>query len=276
MSELLAARPAGARAREREQPRAVFTVARRLAPHALLIVAVLSAWEAASRHLHDTTIVSGPVDIAVQLWRWLLDGTLVSNTSTTLEELAIGFALGGAAAVAAAIVLSEWPPLGRFFEPYLLALSAVPNIALVPMFLVWFGIGMETKIAIGAIATFFVIFVNLYAGLRETNPHLMDLARILRATRWQRLWKIRWIAASTFLVAGIKAALPRTLIAVIVAEFLASTHGLGFIIVRAANLMNATGVFAGTLVLTGVVYALIATISFVERKMFRWKPRELR
>jgi NitT/TauT family transport system permease protein len=252
------------------------TRGRRLIPHVLMLGTIAGLWQLGADQLDDPTLVVGPKAMASQLSAWVTDGTLALNAGYTIAALVIGFTIGTFIAEAVAVLLSEWPKLGRFLEPYILALSAIPNIALVPMFIVWFGIGIETKIVICALATFFVVFVSAYTGLRSTDSHLLELARILRATRWQRLWKIKLMASVPFFLAGVKAALPRALIAVVVAEFLSSNRGVGYLIVRNALLMNTAGVFAGTFVLAGLVYLLIGFTASLEASLLRWKPKERR
>jgi NitT/TauT family transport system permease protein len=248
----------------------------RLGSHVVVLAVIGLLWQWAAAAVDDATILCAPIAVAVQLWTWIFDGTLVVNVGYTFTALTLGFLLGLIFAEGAAVALEEFRSIGDFAEPYILALSAVPNIALAPMFIAWFGLGLSTKLIICGMTTFFTVFVSLYAGLRATEPHLLEMARILDATRWQRLLKIKIFASIPFLVAGVKSALPRALIAVVVAEFISSNKGIGYLILRNAQLMNTAGVFAGALVLTLIAYGLMFVTSRAERRLEIWKPAERR
>jgi NitT/TauT family transport system permease protein len=256
-------------------PLSIAGYGKKIAAHLLMLTVIGAAWQYTSDHfVADQMLLTGPIEVIQRLWTWLIDGTIAVNLAYTLGALIGGFIIGTVIAQVTAILLTEWPRVGQFLEPYIMALSAIPNIAFVPMFIVWFGIGIETKILICLKATFFVVFVNSYSGLRNTDAHLLEMARILKASRWQRLWHVKLMASVPFFLAGAKLAVPRALIAVVVAEFLASNKGIGYLIVRNAQLLDTAAVFAGTIVLTVIVYALIGLTTSIENRLLRWKPRE--
>lgn len=221
-------------------------------------------------------VISSPSEVGSQLADWFRDGTVVHNLTFTLRALVYGFLIGAVLAELTAIVLSESKALGRFFEPYIMALSAVPNTALAPIFIIWFGFGIAPKVVSGAMATFFVLVVSAHTGLRDTDPHLLELSRILRASRLKRLLKVKLPASLPFLLVGLRLALPRAIISVVVAEFLASSRGVGFLMVRSSNLLNTSGVFAATILLTALVYGVTGLMLAVEQRVLRWRPTERR
>lgn len=249
---------------------------RRLAQHVLFVGAVIAIWQALAGRAVDSLILASPSSIAGQFGTWVSNGYLWSNLSYTLESLLTGFIVGSVAATVFSMLLSESQAIGRFIEPYILALSSVPYMALAPLFLLWFGTGLTSKIVVCALTTFFVVFVNAFAGMRDTDSHLLELGRILRASRWQRFRSIKLPASLPFLIAGLKLALPRALIAVVIAEFLASDRGLGNVLVTAGQQLNTAGVFLAAVVLAVLVFMLTGLATMAERRLLRWKPAEHR
>lgn len=244
--------------------------------HVLFVAALLVLWQFASGRLIDPLLVASPSTIAVRLYGWLGDGTLWQNLRPTLVALLAGFALGAALAFAVAVVFVEVPPLGRFFENYILALGAVPFVALAPLLVIWFGLGLEPKVVVAALTTFCSFFANAFTGLRETDPQLLELGRILRASRCQRLTKVRFWSAMPYLTSGIKQSLPRAVFAVIVIEFLASNKGLGYLVTSSGNNLDMPGLFAAVVVLVVVTQGLLFLVRLGEQRLLFWQPRERR
>lgn len=244
--------------------------------HVLFVAAILGLWQYASGHWIDPLLVASPSTIAVRLWQWLGDGTLWQNLEPTLVALLAGFVIGVIIAFAVAVVFAEIPPLGRFFENYILALGAVPFVALAPLLIIWFGLGLEPKIVVAALTAFCSFFANAFTGLRETNPQLLEMGRILHATRWQRLTKVRFWSAMPYLTSGIKQSLPRAVFAVIVIEFLASNKGLGYLITSSGNNLDMPGLFGAVIVLVVVTQGLLLLVRLAEQRLLFWQPRERR
>lgn len=244
--------------------------------HVLFVAAILGVWQYASGRWIDPLLVASPATIAVRLWQWLGNGTLWQNLEPTLVALLIGFVIGAIAAFAVAVVFAEIPPLGKFFENYILALGAVPFVALAPLLIIWFGLGLEPKIVVAALTAFCSFFANAFTGLRETNPQLLEMSRILHASRWQRLIKVRFWSAMPYLTSGIKQSLPRAVFAVIVIEFLASSKGLGYLITSSGNNLDMPGLFGAVLVLVIVTQGLLFLVRLAEQRLLFWQPQERR
>jgi NitT/TauT family transport system permease protein len=244
--------------------------------HVLFVAAILGVWQYASGRWIDPLLVASPSTIAVRLWQWLGDGTLWQNLEPTLVALLAGFVIGVIIAFAVAVVFAEIPPLGRFFENYILALGAVPFVALAPLLIIWFGLGLEPKIVVAALTAFCSFFANAFTGLRETNPQLLEMGRILHASRWQRLAKVRFWSAMPYLTSGIKQSLPRAVFAVIVIEFLASNKGLGYLITSSGNNLDMPGLFGAVIVLVVVTQGLLALVRLAEQRLLFWQPQERR
>ena len=244
--------------------------------HVLFVAAFLGLWQYASGRWIDSLLVASPSTIAVRLYDWLLDGNLWLNLEPTLEALLVGFVIGTALAFVIAVVFADIPPLGRFFENYILALGAVPFVALAPLLIIWFGLGLEPKIVVAALTTFCSFFANAYTGLRETNPQLLELTRILNASRWQRLIKVQLWSAMPYLTSGVKQSLPRAVFAVIVIEFLASNRGLGYLITSSGNNLDMPGLFGAVVILVIVTQGLLYLVRLGEQRLLYWQPKERR
>jgi NitT/TauT family transport system permease protein len=244
--------------------------------HVLFVAAILGLWQYASGRWIDPLLVASPSTIAVRLYDWLLDGNLWFNLEPTLEALLVGFVIGTILAFVAAVVFVNIPPLGRFFENYILALGAVPFVALAPLLIIWFGLGLEPKIVVAALTTFCSFFANAYTGLGETSPQLLELSRILHASRLQRLVKIQFWSAMPYLTSGVKQSLPRAVFAVIVIEFLASNRGLGYLITSSGNNLDMPGLFGAVIVLVIVTQGLLYLVRLGEQRLLFWQPKERR
>jgi NitT/TauT family transport system permease protein len=244
--------------------------------HVLFVAALLGLWQLASGRWIDPLLVASPSTIAQRLGDWLGDGTLWDNLRPTLVALLVGFVIGVLLAFAVAVLFTEVPPLGRFFENYILALGAVPFVALAPLLIIWFGLGLEPKIVVAALTTFCSFFANAFTGLRETDPQLLELGRILHASQRQRLTKLRFWSAMPYLTSGVKQSLPRAVFAVIVIEFLASNKGLGYLITSSGNNLDMPGLFGAVIALVVVTQGLLFLIRLGEKRLLFWQPQERR
>ena len=240
--------------------------------HGLFVVAFLAIWEWASGRLIKPFWVSKPTKIAGSLIEWLGTAEFWEHLGTTVSELALGFLLGTGVALVIGFVFGEFRRIGEFFDAYLAALYGVPRTALAPLFILWFGIGLGSKVAQAAIMCFFLVLFNTIAGLLAVDPELINMARVVGSTRLQILTKIKVPSAFPFIMTGIKVGLPNALIGAIVAEFISSNHGVGYLIVRASMSFDTASLFAGIIVLATVVFALNRVLVRVERHVLRWRP----
>ncbi|QEO14836.1 ABC transporter permease [Agromyces intestinalis] len=247
-----------------------------IALHAAFVLVVLVAWQLASGTLIDPLLVSSPIEVLARLGDWIVTGHLFFHAQFTLIALAAGFTAGAVVAFALAVVLAGFPRFGRFAEIYIIVFNGIPTIALVPLFIVWFGFGLETKIFMGYLTAFFIVFIASFQGLRSTDPKYLELARVLEASRLQTLFRFRIQATLPFLASAFKLALPATALAVVTAEFLGSNRGLGYLLIRASNLLDMASLFAAVLIVTALVQALSLTASSVESRLLVWIPKEKR
>ena len=150
-------------------------------------IAFLAIWQLASGRLIDPFYVSSPTEVAAKLWQWFASGTLWNAFAYTMQAMLLGFGIGALGGFIVGFVLGRSPVLARLFDPYITAIYCMPKIALAPLLIMWFGIGIESKIAMAALVVFFLVFLNTFAGVRDVNPLYIHATRIMGANRWQLL-----------------------------------------------------------------------------------------
>lgn len=233
---------------------------------------LLAFWEVASGRLVKTIYVSKPSDIAQRLYEVFASGEIWPHLAITAKELALGYLLGMACGLAGGYALGRAPRLARVAEPYVMAFYGIPKIALAPLFIIWFGIGMWSKVALAAIMVFFLVFYNVYTGVRGVDRDLVALARVMGADERQLGRHVYLPASAPFVLLGMRMAIPYAVIGVIVGEFTSSTKGLGLFIHYASDTYDPAGVFAGIAILLAFVVLAGSLAGRVERRLLRWRP----
>jgi NitT/TauT family transport system permease protein len=234
-------------------------------------IAFLALWHAASGRWIDTLLISSPEAVGGRLWRWTLDGTLWSNLSITLEATAFGFLIGCGMGFGLGLLFGRFQMVADVFDPYITAIYSIPKIALAPLFIIWFGIGIESKIAVSAAIVFFVIFLNTYTGVREVNPLYVNTTRIMGGGEFAVMRYVIIPSAASWVITGLKVSVPYALVGTVIGEFMSSNSGIGFLISQATGLFNTASVFAGIIVLA-VVGAIINTgLKYLEAWVLRWR-----
>jgi NitT/TauT family transport system permease protein len=234
-------------------------------------IALLLFWQWASGRLIREIYVSKPTAVAQRLYELFASGEIYPHLWTTGQELVLGYVIGVAGGVIGGYTLGRSPRLARIFEPYVMAFYGVPKIALAPLFIIWFGIGMGSKVALASIMVFFLVFYNVFAGVRSVDRELVNLTLIMGANQRQLTYHVFLPAAAPFVMLGMRLAIPYSVIGVIVGEFTSSAQGLGLFIHEASSTYDPAGVFAGIVILL----AFVATANFlaggVERRLLRWR-----
>jgi NitT/TauT family transport system permease protein len=237
----------------------------------LVGVGFLALWHVASGRWIDTLLISSPEAVGSRLWRWALDGTLWRNLSVTLEATAFGFLIGCGVGFGLGLLFGRLQLLADVFDPYLTAIYSIPKIALAPLFIIWFGIGIESKIAVSAAIVFFVIFLNTYTGVREVNPLYVNTTRIMGGGEAAVMRYVIIPSAASWVITGLKVSVPYALVGTVIGEFMSSNSGIGFLINQATGLFNTASVFAGIIVLA-IVGAMINTgLKYLEAWVLRWR-----
>ncbi|MFI6827870.1 ABC transporter permease [Kribbella sp. NPDC050241] len=236
-----------------------------------LLVVVLVAWQIAAGRWVDPLFISRPSDIWAQLRDWFADGTLGTNTALTVEEIALGFALGASAGLIGGFVLAILRVLGDVLDPYMIALYSIPKVALAPLFIIWFGIDVKMKVLLSAATVFFLVYLNTAAGVRSVDRGLIDAVRLMGGTRRQVIMKVLVPGAMPGVITGLRIGVPYALIGAVVGELVASNKGLGYLMLDSASQFNTAGVFAALAVITVIAGILNFGVNLLQRRSTRWQ-----
>lgn len=231
------------------------------------------AWELAAWQWPSVArLVSQPSEIALGVVEVIATGTIWQHFQTTLTEMAVGYAIGAVAGVALGLLFGRVKLLGDIFNPYITLFNGIPKVALAPVFVIWFGIGVMSKIAIVLTMVFFVVFINTFAGLRSVNEEYVNIVRIMGASRWQVVQEVFLPATLPFIIVGLRAGIPFSVIGAVVGEFIAATKGLGYFINYNQGTYDTNGIFVGVTILAILVVVLDWLLSLLERRLLKWRP----
>ena len=242
-----------------------------LAGRVLVGVVLVALWEYASGRWIEPLFISSPSAVGLRLWRWLITGQLWNHLSITLYATAIGFAIGSAVGFILGILFGRYKLVADVFDPYITAIYSLPKIALAPLFIIWFGIGIESKIAVSASIVFFVVFLNTYAGTRDVNPLHVHSARIMGGSEAEILRHVVVPSAAAWVITGLKVSVPYALVGTVIGEFMSANRGIGYVIATATGLFDTTSVFAGLVTLGVVGAAINVALKHAETWLLRWK-----
>lgn len=223
-----------------------------------LLVIVLLAWQLLSGVLLDPFFFSSPSRIIDAIVNLVTSGRLVEHAGYTIYEAFAGYLLGTSVAILAAAVFGPSPRLYAVIEPFLLSVYAIPSVAIAPLLIVWFGVGIASKVCLAAYFVFFVVFMNAVTGVRAVHRGWIDTVRVMGASRSQILTKIIIRGAAPHLAAGLRLAAPEAVIGAIVGEFISAQKGIGYLILSASARYQTAGVFAAVLILGILVLVMVA------------------
>ncbi|MFM9982912.1 MAG: ABC transporter permease [Burkholderiales bacterium] len=236
----------------------------------LLGLGLVVLWEVLHRWL-GPGVIAGLYDISLRIVEITRDGRLFRHGGVTLYESFAGLAIGGSLGLALPFLLRLSPRAEHALSPFIGAAMGVPKLALAPLVILWFGIGLASKIAFVAAVVFFLIFFSTMAGLHATEPRLLAIARLMGAGRWLLLREILFPSAVPYVLASLKIAAPRALSAAVVGEFVASDAGLGFYIRDAMDQADTIGIFAGVVVVTVVTVIVNEGLERLQRAALGWR-----
>jgi NitT/TauT family transport system permease protein len=230
-------------------------------------------WEIASGRWIEPFLISSPSKIFASFIDHLQSGILIEHSLVTFKEIGLGFPLGAISGIAVGYLFGRSRTLAEIFEPIIIALYGIPRTALAPLFIVWLGIGIWSKVGVVFLLTFFLNFFNTYAGMKQMDQEFIDLARLMGAKGWKLTFRVILPAVSPYILIGVKTSIPFAVIGAIVGEFIAATEGLGFFIRLSAGIFRTADVFAGILVLMILVIAMNKIADFIERRVLRWQTQ---
>ena len=233
-------------------------------------VGLLLFWQFGIGYIVNQRYISTPVEVAVSLIERIGSGDLPRHIAATMTAAGGGFVIGIVVGLVGAFALLMTRRGYEVLEPFLLAIYSIPKIALAPLFIMWFGLALTPKLMLAALMVFFIVFMNTVSGVRNVDRGLVDVARVLGARKLQLIRKIMLPAAAPSIMAAIRVTFARAMVGAILAEFIASREGLGFMIVRAARQFDIATVFAGVVVIAVLVMLVNTGIRLLEARLFPW------
>ena len=238
-----------------------------------IMVGFLVLWEIASGRWIEPFLISSPSRIFTSLLNGFIAGDLWQHTWVTFMEIAIGYPIGALSGIALGYCFGRSRLLAEIFEPIIIALNGIPRTALAPLFIVWLGIGLWSKVGVVFLLTFFLNFFNTYTGMRQMDQEYVDLAGLMGVRGWKLTFKVILPAISPYVFTGIRTSIPFAVIGAIVGEFVAATEGIGFFIRMSSGIFRTADVFVGIIVLMIMVIIMDKIAAAVERRALRWQSQ---
>ena len=215
-----------------------------------------------------------PLKIFARIWSWFVrDADIYQHLGVTLAETLMAFAVGSALGLAGGLWLALAPMASALLEPYIKAFNAMPRIILAPIFSVWFGLGMGSKVALGVTLVFFIVFFNVYQGVKEVSPVVLANARMLGASQRQLLRQVYLPSATSWVFSSLHTSVGLAFVGAVVGEYLGSSQGVGYLILQAEGSFDINTVMAGILVLTAFALVLDEAVGRIESHLMKWQPR---
>ena len=215
-----------------------------------------------------------PARILVRIWDWFVtDADIYRHLWVTLAETVMAFAIGAIGGLACGLWLALSPMASAILEPYIKALNSMPRIILAPIFAVWFGLGMGSKVALGVTLVFFIVFFNVYQGVKEVSLVVLANARMLGASRKQLLRHVYLPSATSWVFSSLHTSVGLAFVGAVVGEYLGSSQGVGYLILQAEGSFDINTVMAGILVLTVFALVLDGIVGVIEKRLMTWQPK---
>jgi NitT/TauT family transport system permease protein len=241
---------------------------RRLAAFALL----LGGWEGAARlRLVDPFFVPPPSRVAQVLWTLFAGGSIWQHLEATFSAALIGLALGLMAGALLGFIAAITPLVAELLEPLMILLNAIPRVILAPLFIIWFGIGLGSKIAIAFVLVAVITFFAVYSGIREVDKRLIERVVTLGGGSWTLTREVYLPSVTSWVLSNLKVAVGFAFTGAVVGEFVAASRGLGYLLTFAQSTFNTAQVLAIIVVIMGFVLLLFSLAGLVERRLLRWR-----
>ena len=215
---------------------------------------------------------SNPADVAARIAKWFIDGSIWRHLWITLVEALLAFAIGSLAGVLIGFWFARQPLIAAVFDPYVKMINALPRVVLAPIFALWLGLGIWSKVALGVTLVFFIVFFNVYQGVKEVSTTVLANARMLGMNEGQLMRHVYWPSALSWMFSSLHTSVGFAVVGAVVGEYLGSAAGLGYLIQQAEGVFDVAGVFAGMLVLAAFVIVIDFIVTLVERRLLVWRP----
>jgi NitT/TauT family transport system permease protein len=215
-----------------------------------------------------------PLKVISRIWAWFVTGAdIYQHLWVTLLETVLAFGIGTALGLACGLWLALSPLAAAISDPYIKAANSMPRVILAPIFAVWFGLGIASKVALGVTLVFFIVFFNVYQGVKEVSPVVLANARMLGASQRQLLRHVYLPSATSWVFSSLHTSVGLAFVGAVVGEYLGSSRGVGYLILQAEGAFDINTVMAGILVLTLFALMLDAAVGRIESRLMKWQPR---
>jgi NitT/TauT family transport system permease protein len=254
-----------------------------------VLLAVLALWQLASRDQRLAFFLGEPVQVAGRIWSWFSPWGLGANSlfpdglpgnadiywhlAITLLETLLAFCIGTTLGLGCGLWLALSPLSSAVLEPYIKAANAMPRVILAPIFALWFGLGVWSKVALAVTLVFFVVFFNVYQGVKEVSPVLLANARMLGAGQRQLMQTVYLPSATAWVFSSLHTSVGLAFVGAVVGEYLGSARGVGYLIQQAEGTFDVNTVFAGIVVLTLCALLMDGLVGRIERRLMKWQPK---
>jgi NitT/TauT family transport system permease protein len=245
-----------------------------LALQFLVLVAFFLLWHVlTATRILDPFFFATPLGVLERTWNDFASGAVYRHLWITLLETILAFAIGTAGGIVFGFWFARAPLVSAVFDPYIKAANALPRVVLAPIFALWLGLGIWSKVALGVTLVFFIVFFNVYQGVKEVSPVVLANARMLGMNGSQLLRHVYLPSALSWVFSSLHTAVGFALVGAVVGEYIGSSRGIGYVVAQAQGVFDTAGVFAGLILTSAVVLAIDLAIHRLERYLLRWRPR---
>lgn len=254
-----------------------------------VLLAIVLGWHVASRDQQIAFFLGEPVQVVGRIWSWFMPFGLSASVffpeglaghadiyvhlGVTLLETVLAFGIGTVLGLTCGLWLALTPLASAILEPYIKAANSMPRVILAPIFALWFGLGIWSKVALAVTLVFFIVFFNVYQGVKEVSPVVLANARMLGANPGQLLHTVYLPSATAWVFSSLHTSVGLAFVGAVVGEYLGSARGVGYLILQAEGTFDVNTVFAGIVVLTACALMLDGVVGHLERRLMKWQPR---
>ena len=255
-----------------------------------LFIAFMLLWQLVSRNQQYAFFLGEPIKVAGRIWSWFLPFALDANVlfpdglpgradiylhlGVTLLETGLAFVIGTLLGLVFGLWLALAPTASAILDPYIKAANSMPRVILAPIFALWFGLGIWSKVALAVTLVFFIVFFNVYQGVKEVSPVVLANARMLGANQKQLLRTVYLPSATSWVFSSLHTSVGLAFVGAVVGEYLGSARGVGYLILQAEGTFDVNTVFAGIVVLTAFALVLDGLVGRIEKRLMKWQPRQ--
>ena len=237
-----------------------------------LIITAIAAWEISARMaLYNTFFTSYPSAIVQDLIKFAASGKLIRHTSITLQEAFWGLFFGTTIGISIGVLFAQFDALGKIFNPVITAINSIPQLALAPVYVLWFGLGMASKVFLSGLMVFFIIFSSTYSAIKNTEQHLVESAHLLGANSFQTVWYVIIPACMPFIFTGIRGGVGACMVGAIIGEYMGASGGFGWMVSYATSYFRVERVMSCIVILLMVGLSLDFILDKIEEFILKWR-----